>query len=123
MKMPANTPSTTCVTRSPMKFRRTREVYWFDASASTTKVIENVTPTTVIIEPAIVESIPRAPAAPAPKRRGQRLIHCWLPVESASIKATASKMPSPIISDGKNQKLSRKTLQIRLSLFKVRAPA
>jgi hypothetical protein len=36
-----------------MKFRRMREVYWLEASASTTTVMENVTPTTVIIKPAI----------------------------------------------------------------------
>ena len=35
-----------------MKFRRMREVYRLEASASVTKVIENVTPATVIIDPA-----------------------------------------------------------------------
>ena len=75
MKIPVKIPSTTCVTRSRMKFRRMREVYWLEASASVTKVIENVTPTTVIIEPAIVDNIPRAPSAPAPNRRGQRASH------------------------------------------------
>jgi len=39
-------------------------------ASSVTKIIENVTPTTVIIEPAIVLTIPRAPSAPAPNRRG-----------------------------------------------------
>ena len=81
--MPAKMPSTTCVTRSRMKFRRMREVYWLEASASVTNTIENVTPTTVIIEPAIVDNTPRAPAALAPNRRGQRDIHCWLPAMSA----------------------------------------
>jgi hypothetical protein len=38
-------------------------------------VIENVTPTTAIIEPAIVDNIPRAPSAPAPNMRGQRVSH------------------------------------------------
>ncbi|MEO8430433.1 MAG: hypothetical protein ABI592_02910 [Acidobacteriota bacterium] len=33
-----------------------------------------MTPTTVIIEPAIVDNIPRVPSAPAPKTRGQRSI-------------------------------------------------
>jgi hypothetical protein len=36
-----------------MKFRRMREVYWLEAGASTTGVMENVTPTAVIIKPAI----------------------------------------------------------------------
>jgi len=31
-----------------------REVYWLEANTSVIRVIENVTPTTVIIEPAIV---------------------------------------------------------------------
>lgn len=70
------------MTRSRMKFRRMREVYWLETSASVTNTIENVTPTTVIIEPAIVDNTPRAPAALAPNRRGQRAIHCWLPAVS-----------------------------------------
>jgi hypothetical protein len=70
VKLPAKIPRTTWVTRLRMKFRRMRDVYWLEASANTTKIIENVTPTTVIIEPAIVDIIPRAPSAPAPNRRG-----------------------------------------------------
>ena len=115
--MPAKIPSTTCVTRSRMKFRRMREVYWLEASASVIKVIENVTPTTVIIEPAMVASIPRAPAAPAPNRRGQSAIQSRLPAESASIKPTARTMLNATISDGRNQKLARRLLQRCLSLF------
>jgi hypothetical protein len=114
--MPAKIPSTTCVTRSRMKFRRMREVYWIEASASVTKVIENVTPTMVIIEPAIVDNIPRAPSAPTPNRLGQRASHGSLPMESASIKATARAMLAATISEGTNQKLVRKLLQNRLNL-------
>jgi len=55
-----------------MKFRRIREVYWLDAKARATMVIENAVPATVIIELAIAESMPREPAAPAPNRRGHR---------------------------------------------------
>jgi hypothetical protein len=77
--MPAKIPSTTCVTRLRMKFRRMREVYWLEAIASTTRIIENVTPTTVIIEPAIVAIIPRAPSAPAPNRRGHRVSQWSVP--------------------------------------------
>jgi hypothetical protein len=40
--------------------------------------IENVTPTTVIIEAAIEDNTPRAPAALAQNRRGQPARHCWL---------------------------------------------
>ena len=64
-----------------MKFRRMREVYWLEAITSATRVIENVTPTTVIIEKAqaIVDNIPRAPSALAPNRRGRRTSHWALP--------------------------------------------
>ena len=117
--MPAKLPSTTCVTRSRMKFRRMREVYWLEASASVIKVIENVTPTTVIIEPAIVDRIPRAPSAPTPNRRGQPDSHCLPPLESTSIKANATPMLAVIISAGTNQKLERRLLQNCLSLFMV----
>jgi len=62
--MPAKMPSTTCVARSRMKFLRMRDVDWLEASASVTNTntntIENVTPTTVIIEPAILDNTPRA---------------------------------------------------------------
>jgi hypothetical protein len=37
------------------------EAMMLEAITSTTKVIENVTPTTVIIEPAMVDNIPLAP--------------------------------------------------------------
>lgn len=62
-------PSTTCVTRSHMKFRRMQEVYWLEASVTST--IKNVTPITLIIEPTVVDNTPRAPTAPTPNRRGQ----------------------------------------------------
>ncbi|GJG89622.1 hypothetical protein tb265_48030 [Gemmatimonadetes bacterium T265] len=52
-----------------MKVRSTRGVYWADACATAAMVIENVTPDTVIIEPAMVESMPRASSAPAPRGR------------------------------------------------------
>ena len=121
MKIPVKIPSTTCVTRSRMKFRRMREVYWPEASESVTRVIENVTPATVIIEPAIVDNIPRAPSALAPNRSGQRASHRSLPLEPASTKATARAMLTATISEGTNQKLDRRLLQICLSLFMVRS--
>ena len=45
------------MTRLRMKFRRMREVYWLEASASASRVMENVMPITVIIEPASVDNI------------------------------------------------------------------
>ena len=98
-----------------MKLRRMREVYWLEASASVTKVIENVTPTTVIIEPAIVDNISRAPSALEPNRRGQRASHWALPVVCASIKTIARTMLPATISEGTNQKLDGRALQYRLS--------
>src|SRR5688572_18540441 len=108
--MPPNIPSTTWVIRSPMKLRSIREVYWLDASARVTSVIEKVTPTTVIIEPAIVESTSRAPPAPEPKTRGHRSIHGRACPESSSIKPRASAMLAAKISEGTNQKLLRRLL-------------
>ena len=117
VKAPVKIPSTTCMTRSPMKFRRIREVYWLEAKASVTRVMENVTPTTVIIEPAIVDNIPRAPSALTPNRRGQRASHCPLQLESTSINATAKTMLNARITEGTNQKLARRLPRIRLILF------
>ncbi len=92
-------------------------MYWLEASASVTKIIENVIPTTVIIEPAIVDNIPRAPSALAPNTRGQRASHCSIPVESNSINAAARTMLTATISEGTNQKLECRLLQSRFSLF------
>lgn len=105
-----------------MKFRSMRDVYWLEASTSTTKIIENVTPTTFIIEPAIVDIIPRAPSAPAPNRRGHRFSQRSLPAESASIKATAKAMLTTTISKGRSQRLDRRLLQSCLSLFMGQIP-
>jgi len=71
MKMSEKIPSTDCARRLLMKFRRIREAYWLEAIASAIKVMDNVTPTTDIIEPATVVDIPRAPSAPAPHGRGR----------------------------------------------------
>ncbi len=102
-----------------MKFRRMRDVYWLDARVSTTKIMENVTPTTVIIEPAIVDIIPRAPSAPAPNRRGHWLSHRSLSEEAASINTTARAMLTKTISEGMNQRLDRILIQSCLSLSTV----
>jgi len=58
--------------RSRIQLRRTREVYWLEASERATMVIENTTPATVIMELAMAASSPREPAAPAPNSSGQR---------------------------------------------------
>ena len=117
--MPAKIPSVTCVTRLAMKLRRMREVYWLDASASATRVMENVMPITVIIEPASVDNNWRAPSGPAPNRRGHWVSQRLPPLESVSIKATAKTTLAATITDGMNQKLERRSLQICLSLCMV----
>ena len=103
--------------RLRMKFRRMREVYWLEAIANTINTIEKVTPTTVIMEPAMVDIMPRAPSAPAPNSRGHRANHCSLTAESAPIKTAARPMLARTIIDGINQKLDRRLLQSCLNLF------
>ncbi len=100
-----------------MKFLRIREVYWLEASTRATRVIENVTPTTVIIEPAIVDNIWREPSALAPNRCGQRASHCEFAVECTLTNAIARAMLNARISEGTNQKLDRRLLQSCFSLF------
>src|SRR5688500_10247891 len=103
--MPAKIPSTACVVRLRMKLLTTRDVYWLEASERATRVIEKVMPTTVIIELAIVDSISRAPSAPAPNSRGHL---CNISGgRLTSIRHTASTMLLATISDGRNQKLDR----------------
>ena len=115
--MPAKISSTTWVTRSRMKFRRMREVYWLDASASVIRVIENVTPTTVIIEPAIRGQPPARAGRAGAKQARPADQPFFAPVESASIKAAPKAMLPATISEGTNQKLARRLLHNRLSLF------
>ena len=117
--MPAKILNVTCVTRLRMKLRRMREVYWLDASASATKVMENVMPITVIIEPASVDNSSRAPSDPTPNRPGHWASQRSPMAESVSIKATAKTILAATISEGINQKLERRSLQICLSLCMV----
>jgi hypothetical protein len=100
-----------------MKFRRMREVYWLEASANATRIMENVTPMTDIIEPASVDNIWRAPSAPTPNKRGHWASQRSLQAESASINAVAKTTLPRTISEGKNQKLDRRLLQSCLNLF------
>ena len=64
MKTPTKVPSTVWLARSRMNLRKMRDVYWLDAKARATMVIEKATPATVIIELAMAVSMPRNPAAP-----------------------------------------------------------
>lgn len=115
--MLAKTPSVNCVMRLRMKFRRMRELYWLDASVNASKVMEKVIPITVIIEPANVDNICRAPSAPTPNKRGHWLSQRSLVAESVSINTTAKTMLPAIISEGRNQKLDRRLPQSCIILF------
>jgi hypothetical protein len=92
-----------------MKWRRMRGEYWLDASDSATMVIENVTPATVIIEPAMLVKRPREPSAPTPNRRGQRpSSHSRPSHASTSIRATASATAPMTSSVGSSHRLDRR---------------
>ena len=58
-----------------MKLRKMREVYWLEANANASRVMETVMPITDIIEPASVDSISRAPSTPTPNIRGHWASH------------------------------------------------
>lgn len=62
-----------------------------------------MTPITVIIEPASVDNMPRAPSAPAPNRRGHRASQRSFSTESTSINAAAMAMLPATISVGKTK--------------------
>jgi len=109
--MPTKTPRTVWFVRSLMKFRSTLDEYWLEANDSDTIVIENTTPATVIIEPAIVDSMPLEPAAPAPNRRGQLSLTSCNSIRSVSISTSASATAAPTITAGTNQKLDRRSVQ------------
>lgn len=66
----------TWLTGSRMKLRSTREVYWLAASASATTVIENTTPATVAIDPAMAVSMLRAPSASTSNTSGHHWRSC-----------------------------------------------
>lgn len=100
-----------------MKFRRTRDEYWLEVSDSATSVMENVIPTTDIIELAIVESIPRDPSAPAPNSLGNRMRDSALNIVLAWINPIASTAEKTTMVDGTNQKLEVYTLHSRLIMF------
>ena len=63
-------PRTTWLVRLRLKLRSTRGVYWLDTWANVLSVSEKIRAATVIIEPAMAVSTPRAPSAPAPNSRG-----------------------------------------------------
>src|SRR5690606_13637215 len=93
-----------------MKLRSTREVYWLEACASAAMVIENTTPATVIMEPAMIASSSRAPSASEANSHGQRLPGISPRCASNATSATASTMEASTISAGRNQKLARRLM-------------
>jgi hypothetical protein len=92
----------TWVTRSPKNVRRTRGLNWLDASWSTTIVIENVNPATVMSEPAITESSVRA-AEPSPWKN-QPMPPRSMP-RSTSTRTIPSAAKTAVITPGTNPRL------------------
>ena len=64
MNVATKVPSVIWLPRSRRKLRRRRGPNCCEASVSATMVIENVTPATVIIDAAMVDSTARAPSGP-----------------------------------------------------------
>ena len=61
--VPMKVPSTSWLPRSAVKLRSTRGPKCDEVCASAVTVIENTTPATVMVEPAITDSTLRAPSA------------------------------------------------------------
>ena len=81
--------------------------------------MEKTTPATVIIGPAILDSMPREPAAPAPNRRGQLSLTSCTSIRSVSISASASVTAAQTITAGTNQKLDRRSVQRSRGVFMI----
>ncbi len=79
-------------------------------------VMENTTPATVIIEPAMVASSSRAPSASEANRDGQRSAGEPSSWRSRATSPTATPTEASTISAGRNQKLERRLMAALLSL-------
>src|SRR5690606_35355505 len=99
-----------------MKLRSTRDVYWLAACASAAMVMENTTPTTVIMEPAITASSSRAPSASEANSEGQRLAGEPSSKRSSATRPVATPVDASTISAGRNQKLERRLMAALLNL-------
>lgn len=99
-----------------MKLRSTREVYWVAACASAAMVMENTTPATVIIEPAMVASTSRAPSASSVNSHGRRSAGAVPSARSSATSASASAIAAETIIAGRNQKLERRLIASRLTV-------
>ena len=97
-------PRTTWFPRSRRKPRRSRGPNCEDASDSATRRIENVTPATVIMEPAIVDSSARAPSgSPAPYSHSVMPRSVSYSAPSAASTPCDSAMAPSVMSVGMNQ--------------------
>lgn len=110
-------PITTWLVRSRMKLRSRREVYWLATWARVASVSENIRPATVIMEPAMAASMPRAPAAPAPNSSGCRAVH-FAPMDTSSRTSPyAANSAATTIRVGTNQRLESSFSYRAFSLF------
>ncbi len=66
-------------------------------------MIENVTPATPIMDPAMVESTARAPSGRLPNRNGTLSIQSGPTRPSTPTSTSESAAAATVISDGKNQ--------------------
>ena len=105
--MPTKTPIVTCVMRSAKNVRSTRGLNWLDASCSATIVIENVSPATVIREPAITDSTVRAADA-SPLKAYHAGVTCSL--SSSSTRPIASSANPTRKTAGMNARLPVRSL-------------
>src|SRR5690554_4658210 len=77
---------------------------------------------TVIMEPANVESMSRAPSAPTPNKRGHWFNQSLLIRVSISTNTLAKSTLKATIKVGTNQKLERRSPHSFISLFMVNLP-
>ena len=86
------------------------------ACASAAMVMENTTPATVIIEPAMVASTSRAPSASSVNSHGRRSAGAVPSARSSATSASASAIAAETIIAGRNQKLERRLIASRLTV-------
>lgn len=95
-----------------MKFRISRDEYCVDAVAIVMIVSVNDRLATVIIDPAIAVSIPRAPSAPTPNKRGNRAAQSYPTTASAAIRPLAIAIAAATMVSGTNHRLDLIAIQI-----------
>lgn len=112
-KSPVKLPATIWLTRSASRLRTTLVLNWLETSVRTTIVSENVSPATVMSEPAIVDRIPRAASASPPNAASTPPSP---PERSIAISPSARNTYASATAAGTNQKPSTRSSHRALSL-------